>query len=153
MTYTVKFADVTAAIAALNVTGVTIKDISAIPEQATLLCPIMFPQPNFVTDFQVKIDTLGTAGSEKVTLEYDINYIYTHCTINAGLGGMFSVYAGMITNILAIIVKILLTDNPRDGVTLRLRTIPQAGPVNDPAGNQYWGCLFSLHVLEYCEVP
>ena len=153
MTYNVKFADVTAAISNISVSGVAIKDISAIPEQALMLCPVMFPSPDFVTGLNPVVDTLGTAGSERITLDYDITYIYAHCTINAGVGGVFAAYAGLVTNIVAIIVTIMTNDNPRDGATLRLKTISKAGAVNDLAGNTYWGCALTLHVTELCEVP
>jgi len=153
MTYSIKFKDVTAAVSNISISGVTVKDITGIPEQALMLCPLIFPVPNFVTNLKTTIDTLGTAGSERITLEYDINYIYAHCAINANVGGLYSMYSGLVTNIIAVLVAMLINDNPRDGVTMRVGTVSNAGAVNDPAGNTYWGCAFSLHVTEFTEVP
>ena len=47
---------VSASIAALSISGVTIKDVDEIPDSAAMLCPLIVPRPNdFITNIQAVV--------------------------------------------------------------------------------------------------
>lgn len=151
MSYSIKFKDVATAIAAFSVSGVTIQNLTTIPENTTLAGPTLFPNSNFVTNMQVTRATFGTAGAERIDIEYDLNYIYTHCAIGSGVGS-FAPYSAMIDKIILMQLAFMNNDNVRDGTSLTFGTIGNIGAVTDAAGNSYWGCSITAHVLEFSEV-
>lgn len=147
---TSKFDIVASSIAAWTITGITIKGITSIPEQAQMLCPILYPKPdNFVTGLGVDNYTFGTGGSEQATIHYVMTWRYLHSQIGGGLGGLFAVYGGLITNICTILAYIANHDTVTGAANLRVQTIPVIGPVSDPTGNMYHGCDFDIYVEEY----
>jgi hypothetical protein len=152
MTITSKFDVVASSIAAWTITGITIKGITNIPEQAQMLCPILYPKPdNFVTNLSIPSDklTFGTNGTEQATLIYTMTWRYLHSQIGGGLGGLFATYGSLITNIRAIAEYIANHDTVTGAANLRLLTLPTIGPVSDPTGNMYHGCDFDIYVEEY----
>lgn len=153
MTYTIKYPYVTAAIAAQTVTGLTIKDIDAIPTSAKALGPVLFPMPDFVEGADFTRQTLGTAGAQMMNMEYEISYVFCFCEIGGGVGGVYSVYPGLSAMLANIMLMFALLDNPRDGVELTIGKPSKAGAVNDLAGNQYWGCIIPVKILDFLEVP
>lgn len=151
MTISVKMATVADAITGLTVSGVQILDTNQIPVNASVVCPCMFPKPDgFLTNLVPTIETYGTAGNEKITLDYDLTYTYCHAAIGANLN--FGVYAGFITNVAAILVVMLTNDTISGAVDFRVSSVSDFGIVTDPAGNAYHGCTFTFHVQEFCEV-
>ena len=150
MTVASALSTITNSIAALSISGVTIKDIDEIPQSAALLCPLLIPQPNdFVTDVNVEFQSLGSNGTAKIDLSYTLNYVYLHA--ETGGVGTFDAYSGLITKLTAIIVKIMSNDAVSGAVDLRLQSVGNIGVIQDPAGNNYWGVLFSFRVLEFAQ--
>ena len=144
------FVTVVNAIAALTFSGIAVKSLDEVPENALLLCPILYPKPDgFISGLSPSLETFGTFGTEQMTLRYNLTFRYLHSQISGGLGGLFQVYAGLITNVAAI-AKIIMTNDTLSGAdNVRLQTITQIGPTSDPAGNQYHGCDFIVSVEEY----
>ena len=151
MTVNVKFATVANSIAALSVSGVHMYDTDQIPTNANMVVPCMFPKPyGYISNITPTIETYGTAGSEKITLEYDLTYTYCHAAIAENLN--FGVYAGFITKIASILVTLLTNDAVTGAVDIRVSSVSGFGIALDPAGNAYHGCDITLHVQEFCEV-
>ena len=151
MTITIGFTTVADSISKLTVTGVTMKDIDQVPDSAQMLCPIMFPQPdNFVTNINVERVTVGSGGTAKMDMTYTLNYVFLQAEIGSGISA-FSAYSNIIGNLATIIGVILANDNITGAVDLTLNTIGEIGAITDPAGNQYWGVLFSFNVLEFVQ--
>lgn len=151
MTVSVNFETVTNSIAALSISGVTIKDIDEIPEDAAMLTPILFPQPpGFITDIAPSFETFGSNGAAKMNLEYTLNYVYLHAPVGSGINA-FAPYAGMITKLAAIIVAIMSNDAITGLVDLKLNALPNLGIVTSPNDVDYWGVLISLRVTEYVQ--
>jgi hypothetical protein len=149
MTITSAFSTVTNSIAALSISGVTIKDIDEIPQSAQLLGPVLIPQPNdFVTEFTQTFQSFGSNGTAKVDFGYTLNYVYLHCEAGSGISS-FDIYAGLITNLSAIVVAIASNDAVSGLVDLKIASISNIGVIEDPSGNQYWGVLLGLRVLEF----
>jgi len=151
MTVTCSVNTVASSIAGLTVSGVTIKDITAIPDSAKMLCPIIIPQPNgYMSGAKATFETVGSNGLAKINLEYDLNYVYLHCELGSGVNA-FAPFSGLMTNLAAILVTIMSNDKINGLVDMTLGGIGDVGIINDPAGNSYWGVLFSLHVLEFSQ--
>jgi len=151
MTVTCSVNTVASSIAGLTVSGVTIKDITAIPDSAKMLCPIIIPQPNgYMSSTKVIFETFGSNTGAKLNMEYDLNYVYLHCEAGSGVNA-FAPFSSLMTNLAAILVTIMSNDKINGLVDMTLGGIGDVGIINDPAGNSYWGVLFSLHVLEFSQ--
>lgn len=151
MTITSQFATIANSIAALNIPGVTIKDIDNIPDSASMLTPLLIPQPNdFITDLSATFQTFGTGGTAKMDMNYTMNYVYLHAEAGSGLS-TYEIYAGLISKLSAIIEEILANDKINGLVDFQLRTIGNIGVISDPADNEFWGALVSFRVLEFAQ--
>ena len=151
MAVTSSFSTITNSIAALSISGVTIKDIDEIPQSASLLLPILFPRPNdFVTEFSQQFMSLGSNGAAKINFEYNLNYVFLYAEAGSGLG-TYELYNGLITKLSAILVAFASNDAITGLVDLQTSTIGSIGIVEGPSGQQYWGLMLSLHVLEFAQ--
>lgn len=151
MTINVNFTAVASSIAALSVSGVTIRDLDEIPTSCTVLVPCLIPKPDgYITNLSVTPDTYGTLGTGKLTLKYTLTYRYLHAVIGASLD--FGVYNGLIANTAAILAAILALDYANGVQDMRVNTITAIGPVEDPAGNSYHGCDIVINIEQFCEV-
>ncbi len=150
MTVTCNVNTVAASIAALSISGVTIKDITAIPDSARMLCPILIPQPNgYMSNSTMTFESFGSNGAAKMNLEYDLNYVFLYSEV----GGIsaFAAYSGLMTKLAAVLVSIMSNDAITGLVDMRLNSIGDIGVINDPAGNEFWGVLLSFHILEFAQ--
>ena len=151
MTVTVHLESIVTAIAGLSVSGVTIKDINAIPDAATGLCPILIPQPNnFVTDITPTTQSLGFNGGAKLDVSYSLHYVYLHAEAGSGIN-TYSVYSGLIAKLVDILEAILSNDVVNGAVDMKIESIGNIGVIEDPAGNEFWGVLFSVRVMEFAQ--
>jgi len=151
MAVTCNVNSVASAIAGLTISGVTIKDITSIPDSASLLCPVLIPQPNdYMSNTSMTFETFGSMGAAKMNMEYDLNYVYLHCEAGSGVNA-FAPYSSLMTKLAAILVVIFSNDVLSGLVDMKLNSVGNVGVITDPAGNEYWGVLFSLHVLEYAQ--
>jgi hypothetical protein len=149
VTISVSIPTVTASIAGLNVSGVTIKDITAIPDSSQMLCPILIPQPNgFITDVAPSFETFGSNGGAKLNLGYTLNYVFLH---SEGGVNTFANYSDLIAKLVLIMNAIFGNDAISGLVDMKINAIGDIGLIEDPAGNQFWGVLFSLRCLEYVQ--
>jgi hypothetical protein len=151
MTVTSAFATITDSIAALSISGVTIKDINEIPQSANMLGSTLLPQPrDFVTDFKQTFRSFGSNGAAKIDFEYTLNYVYLHCPAGSGVAS-FDIYEGLMRNLSAILVAFASNDAITGLVDLQTSNIGNIGVIEDPSGNQFWGVLLPLRVLEYAQ--
>ena len=151
MTVASAFSTITNSIAALSISGVTVCDIDQIPQSAHLLTPILFPRPNdFVTDFKQEFVSFGSNGAAKINFEYNLHYVFLYAEAGSGIGA-FDMYSGLITKLSAILVAIASNDAVSGLVDLQTSTIGNIGIVEGPSGDQYWGLMLSLRVLEFAQ--
>jgi hypothetical protein len=152
MTVTVHIATVATSIAALSISGVTIKDISGIPANANLQPATLYPNPdNWIDGIKIEAQTFGIAGVEKQQLDYDLHYRYIHCA--PGAVGAFDYYPSLVSAIATIMQVICINDTVTGAQDFRLKSMSAPKIVTDPAGNSFWGCDFTFHVIEFLEVP
>ena len=152
MTADVNLVAIADALSALQVSGVNVRDIDQIPENATNIVPVFFPIPNgFITDMVWERETFGADTVAKMNLTYVLHYRYLHAPIGSG-GGLLAVYAGLIKNLVKILQAIFADSNlSGEVVDVSLNGISDIGALPDPAGNPFHGVDITLKVLEYIQ--
>jgi hypothetical protein len=145
------FSTITNSIAALSIPGVTIKDTDEIPQSANMLLPILFPRPNeFVTDFSQEFVSFGSNGGAKINFEYNLNYVFLFVESGSGLS-TFEIYGGLMQKLSAILVAFASNDAVTGLVDLQTSNVGPIGIVEGPNGQQYWGVMISLKILEFAQ--
>ena len=137
---------ITAGIAALSVSGVTIKDMSGIPEQGfARSCPLMYPEPlSMVAQYDDSPQTFTVAGGYWPVTR-TIRYTYLHAQAGTERG-IYAHFAGM-TAKADLLVEALATLNVTGVDVLRVEVV-NFGTVTDPAGGQFFGFQVDVTVRE-----
>ncbi len=155
MSVNVHIVTVAQSIAALSwPTGVTVKTFSSMPGNGILTPGIMYPNvENTWGNVAIDEDVAWSVDSASpIDLEYDLGYRYLHCTPQGGPGGIYDIYGGIVAIIASIMVVFMSNKKVTGAVSLRLLSMSKPGIVQDPAGNNFWGCNFTLRIKEFCEV-
>jgi len=150
MTVTCSVSTVAASIAALTVSGVTIKGIDKIPDSASLITPVLIPQPNdYMTGTQMTFESYGSNGTAKMNMEYDLNYVFLYCQV----GGInaFAPFSPLMGKLSEVLVTIMSNDAITGAVDMKLGSVDRIGVITDSAGVEYWGVMITLHVTEYTQ--
>ena len=152
MTTDVKLEDVASALADLSISGVTVRDIDNIHANAKTILPVLYPVPNgFITDLAWSRESFGDDNVRAMNLTYILHYKYLHAIVGSG-GGLLTVYARMIENIIKILQAIFTDSNLGGAVDVTLNTISDIGVHTDPAGElQYHGVDITLKVMEFIQ--
>lgn len=141
---------ITSAIAALSISGLTIKDITTIPEKvANRDCPIFFPQPESWIEAgqggQEENTTFGTPSTRYWQFIRTFNYVFLNNAVGTGRGNADN-YASAVDKSESIAEAMTaLNVSGVDVVTISHNAI---GLIEDPAGNKFTGCLFSFTFRE-----
>jgi len=138
-------------IAALSITGVTVKDITAIPERVEARdCPILFPSPDgWMTGGNGEPSegstTFGTATTRLWTFNRSYKYIYLHAGVGSGRGlkDHISAMSGKADAILTAISALDVSD-----VDVKNMTIGEFGVLTDPAGKSFYGFILDITLRE-----
>jgi len=144
------FATITNSIAAISVSGVTIKDIDEIPESVAVRdCPIMYPEPDgFISGLTYTRDSTGPGSTALATVNYNMTYAYLHTSVGSGRG-LFDVYDAMLTKVGLIIDAIIISDGITGVVDLTIQDVSQFGAVPDPSGNMFIGTRLVFQIVEF----
>jgi hypothetical protein len=151
MAESVKIATVTAAIAALNISGVNVRDAGKIPESVNPQdCPLLAPRPdNFVTNLSVEEESFGGPAAARKSCRYTLNYNFYFAPVAEG-HSLFEGYAAMVTKAAAVLLA-LATTILSAAHEHQVSGIPQFGPVVDAAGTLFHGCVISVNVRDLME--
>ncbi len=139
------------AIAGLTISGVTVKDISGIPDEADpRSMPILFPAPSTWIgggngEPNTGPVTFGTPTTRMWIFNREYNYIYLHAPVGSGRG-LFDHYSAMSTNCDAILTAIIALDLA--GVDVKNIEISNFGALQDPAGKQFYGFMLKIILRE-----
>jgi hypothetical protein len=141
---------ITNSIAALSITGVTIKDIDEIPEAVTdRQCPILYPEPlNFIRNLVVNPMTFGTAGSGYFDVDYDMAYTLLYRPVGASRM-LLNLYPPMLELAMDVVDKIIVSDAVTGTVDLTFAGFEGFGVALDPSGNSFIGTGMVFHVKEF----
>jgi len=144
------FTTITNSIAAIAVTGVTIKDIDEIPESVLpRMCPIMYPEPDgFISGFTYERNSTGPGSVALATVNYNMTYAFLYTPVGSGRG-LFDVYDDMVSKVGAILDKIIVSDAITGVVDLTIAEAFQFGAVPDPTGNMFIGTRLVFQVIEF----
>ena len=150
MTIALNPTTVSASIAALSISGVTIKDIDEVPDSANMLCPLVVPVADFMTNATPQNQSFGSNGTPKIDFTYTLNYAFLYAEMGSGINA-YAPYQGLLQKFELILETILANDAINGLVDMKLESMSNIGAIEDPAGNQFWGLNFSLTCLEYAQ--
>jgi len=142
-------ATVTNSIAALSVTGLTIKDLDEIPARADGRQATLIALPSFVTAFAMERDSFGGGSEAKMTVSYTLNYRLLYAPEGQGRAGTLENYDNMVALVMAFWDEVMAIDEFSGAVDIVPAGISNMGLVNDPADNQWIGCDIALRCIEF----
>lgn len=147
---TLSTSSITAGIAAINISGLSIKDITAIPEQVQPRdCPILFPHPvQFIqggAGGEEGLETFGTPTSRFWLFNRTYRYLFLYAPVGS-TRGMIDIYSGYVSKIDSIMESI--TELDVTDVDVRNITVSELGVIEDPAGSKFYGCTIDIMVRE-----
>lgn len=139
---------ITNSIAALSVSGLTIKDIDEIPEAWTLSGHVLYPEPvDLVTNFVAENASFGVGAGSSWNVEYDLTYTLLYEKLGSGNGLQF--FSPAVLMGFAVMDAIMAASPLAGAVTVKPTSMSTPGPVSDPSGNMFYGMRITLHVLEF----
>ena len=146
-------ATIATGISNLSITGVTVKDMSGIPDQvnASRDCPILFPHPDqFLSGSNgepaTSAATFGAPADRAWIFYRTYKYVYLHAPVGAGRG-ISEHYLGMSNNADAIQTALTLLD--LTSVDVRNINISDFAVLSDPSGSQFYGFNLTLVLREW----
>lgn len=149
MTVTSQIATIASSISGLSISGVTIASLTTIPESATMLVPLLLPDPaNYISGYTYKRDSYGSGSSGAKTSTYNINYVFLHSPVGSGLGA-YAPFASLYGMVETILEAIFSNDTLVGLVDLTLQDVSGVGVVTDPSGVEFWGLRITLRVEEF----
>jgi hypothetical protein len=152
---TLLLATVTNSIAAISVTGLTIKDIDEIPARVYGRdCPILYPEPlDFITGWEAEKMTFGRGLTVKWMMRYNLTYTLLYAPIGSGRG--LELFAPTIAQACLFFDK-LMESHPLTGAELVTpAAIGVPGVMYDPTGpgaanaEAFYGVRLTLRVQEH----
>ena len=137
-------------IKALSVSGVTIKEMSEVPEKLnTRDCPCLFPKPTgFITDLTVTPQAFGDPGTRMYNVEYNLHYLYAHAQVGTDRR-LATVIDAALVKIFLIVDAIIAADNLTGTVEFQAQNFDSFGPIVDPSGQTFVGCELTFHVTQF----
>lgn len=148
MTVAVNFLTVTNSIAALSISGVTVKDSDEINATLQRQPSVLMPRPQgFITDIDFIPAALGRGDTASADLYYTLHYTYYYQPLGSTLS--FEKYATMLDNIATILEAIISNDAITGAIHLDQPQVSNVGPVTDATGSGYFGCEISLRIRQF----
>lgn len=147
---TLSTSSITAGIAAISISGLSIKDITSIPEQVQPRdCPILFPHPvQFIqggAGGEEGLETFGIPTSRFWLFNRTYRYLFLYAPVGStrGMVDIYSGYVSKIDSIMESITELDVTD-----VDVRNISVSELGVIEDPAGSKFYGCTIDIMVRE-----
>lgn len=142
------FDTVTNSIAALSVSGLTIKDVDEIPTNWDGRNPVIYPDPvDFITDMTAVMAAFGTGSVSRWDVSYTLTYVLLYARIGSGRG--MEKFAPAVQLAMDFVDAILINTVLTGAVTVKFEGMSTPGPVTDPAGNSFFGVRVRLRVMEF----
>jgi len=149
LTYSISLTTVTNSIAALSISGVTIKDVDEIAASWGKQANIMYPKPdNFITNAKFSADSFGSNGAEAARFSCNMTYRFLGTQVG-NMGTFTSAYNNVITKMVTILNVILSNDVITGADDFRFISQSNIGPLADPAGNLFHGVDLTFWYEEY----
>ena len=148
MTVSLNLANIANSIAAISISGVTVKDKDEVVANWTPIPNVLYPNPDgWITDFSIDYKAITRGAAAPANFIYTLNYRFLG--VQVGDLSTFPVsYSALVDKLILIINAIFSEDDPYSGgVNMELGAV-DLGPKMDPAGNQYFGADFALMIEE-----
>jgi hypothetical protein len=141
---------ITNSIAALSVSGLTIKDMDEIPSGITARdCPMLVPDmDSFVSGLEIISDTFGAASVHKWTAKYHLNYLLLYAQAGTGRVNIVEHYSGMVQKAFAFIDAVVAADPVTGSVDSLAGTIGSFAIV-EYGGVSFHSCAVSIAIQEF----
>jgi hypothetical protein len=150
MTVDVQFGTVIEAISQLSIGSINIKDVDEIPENAEMVLPVLFIDPDDpINTLEPSFQSFGTMGTAKMDLGYTVNYIYLHAKVGAALS-LSSILPGLISSV-ALIIETVFRNDVINGAVQFENSSMRIGVVESANGARFHGASFSFRVLEHVQ--
>ena len=148
MAFSLNLANIADAIAAISISGVTVKDKDQIAASWVSTPNVLYPNPDgWVTDFRLEYQAIPRGAAAPVNVFYTLNYRF----LGVQVGDMATLpvsYSDLVSKVIAIINAVVAVHAPYDGgVNLEVQGV-DLGPMTDPADNQYYGADLAFSVEE-----
>jgi hypothetical protein len=140
---------VAASIAALAITGITVKDIDEVPAKVGARGAMLIPLPDFVTDIDLERNSFGPGTIAKQTLTYTLNYRLCYAPVGTYRNNVLGWVDDVISAVELVLEKIIENDTLGGCKDIRPLAVTNMGIVNDPSDAQYYGCDFAFRVIEF----
>lgn len=141
---------ITNAIAAISISGVTVKDSDEIVASWAGTPNILYPNPNddgFITNFRIQYDSIMQGADAPMTIGYTLNYRFLGTQIG-DLATFPAEYANIVSKVAVIVNALITVPAPYSGrVELTIGGVT-VGAKADPVGNMYHGADFALNITE-----
>jgi hypothetical protein len=133
---------VATAIAALSISGVTIKTEATLPDALFQRdCPVLYPQDEFITGLNYELQSAG-ATSPVYEITFTLNYYLAVGAVGAGRG--LRDHKETIRTKASLIADAVADAHTTFGVDYIVPKISSPEVVPDAADNQFYGCVISF---------
>lgn len=143
-----QLAAVANSIAALSVSGVTLKDVDEIPTKVDQRAPTILPLPDYVTDFDVERVSFGSSTALR-DVSYTLNYRFCYKPVGMGRQKTIEYYDEMIDKVALFFDAVMAIETLTGAVDITPFGVTNMGIVNDPSDNEYIGCDLAVRILEF----
>jgi len=135
------------AIAALTITGLTIKSLSNIPQEVfDRDCPLLFPSPsNWLGQGAATPGNFDNVIAGRVQYEHNLTYVLAYAQLSTGRG-ISDFYNGMATLVYTLVSKLIRIDLV--AMSIKKVSVTSFGQLTDPAG-KFYGCGLTVTAQEY----
>lgn len=136
-------------IAALDITGVDVRDLDHIPVTGIRLTPILFPDPDrTISNFVPERVSFGGGSSALANADYDLNYLFLYAPTGDGRTGL-EYHGDRMRKLQAIWDAILSIDTINGCVDVWPVGNVEFTNILAPDGTNYMGCRLTFHVKEF----
>jgi hypothetical protein len=150
MTVSLNMANIVDAIAAVSITGVTIKDVDQVAGSFLGQSSILYPNIDgpFVTNFRPEYKAITRGAAAPVNALYTLNYRYLYVAVG-DIAILPKAYSDCFTKLIAILNALMAVDAPYSGgVDMFIQDVTDLHPLPDPVGNMFYSFDIALAVEE-----
>jgi hypothetical protein len=136
-------------IAAVSISGVTVCNVSNVPQSARMITPILVPQPDgWLSDVAQGPKAVSVADAGQSDFSYTLHYVFLLCEAGSGVE-QTDPYNNLVSKLKTVLQTVLDDDTLAESIEISLNGMDGIGVVQDPSGVDFWGALISLRCLEY----
>jgi len=149
MAYSISLAAVANSIAALSISGVTMKDVDELASSWKMQANILYPKPdNWITGAKFTADSFGSNSAEAARFSCNMTYRFLGTAVGT-MASFTTAYSNVITKMVLIINAITSTDIFTGAHDFRFVSASNIGPLSDPAGNIFHGVDLTFWYEEF----